>query len=281
MSRDARPFPAKSMAAMVEASKEEIHQGKEKWGLFVLLGLFTGFRKRVLLHFTDDWLQETANGYEIHLPRSVECTIEPDGGCDYCNKDRSRGDDGFLRPKTSQGEQRTVPVPTTWGDTYNEETRETGLAEFLDHYFAFNDTFQVNRQNACAAVWRVAQRRHKDIRDNHQGEVKRWVGNSKETVPDVQVHDLRASWCGQMLRMKVDETTIMDWGGWKNPRMINHYRSFIGDPTGSERKKVEGGGMNTTSTSAEKIEKLKQIGVIDDSQKHSAEKLAKLEEILS
>jgi hypothetical protein len=280
MSRDARPFPAKSMAAMVEASKEEIRQGKEKWGLFVLLGLFTGFRKRILVHFTDDWLQETADGYEIHLPMSEECTIEPGGGCDYCNKDKSRGDDGFLKPKTPQGEQRTVPVPNTWGDTYNEETKETELAEFLDHYFEFNDTFRISRTNASIPVWRVAQRRHEEIKKNHQGEVKRWVGSGKETVPDVQVHDLRASWCGQNLRMGVNETTLMDWGGWKNPQMINHYRSFIGDPTGSEREKVEGGGMDTTPTSAEKIEKLKQIGVIDDSQKYSAEELAKMEEIL-
>ena len=127
MSRDARPLPAKSMAAMVSAAKEEIYQGNEHWGLIVLLGLFTGFRKRVLVHFTDDWLQETGDGYEVHFAGAEQCTIAVDGGCDYCNKSKTRGQDGFLKAKTGQGDKRTVPVPNTWYDTYNEEKKETEL----------------------------------------------------------------------------------------------------------------------------------------------------------
>jgi hypothetical protein len=34
--------------------------------------------------------------------------------------------------------------------------------------------------------------------------------------------------------------TVQDWGGWKNPAMIDHYRGFVGDPTGDELDKLEG-----------------------------------------
>ena len=33
----------------------------------------------------------------------------------------------------------------------------------------------------------------------------------------------------------------MDWGGWADAQMIEHYRDFIGDPEGTERKKYESG----------------------------------------
>lgn len=280
MSRDARPLPAKSMAAMVDAAKEEVYQGHEHWGLIVLLGLFTGFRKRVLVHFTDSWLQETGDGYEVHFAGSEQCTIDDDSGCNYCNNPKSRGQDGFLRAKTGQGDQRTVPIPDTWYDTYNEEKRETELAELLDMFFKTNDTWGVNRHSVNEIVWKVARRRHDIIKRNHQGEAERVVDKKHQIMPDVQVHDLRASWCAQCLRMGVGDTTMMDWGGWENPDMINQYRSFIGDPTGSEREKIEGGEQGTMTT-LEKVEQLQEMGLIEEGESLSAEELAQFEQILS
>jgi len=32
----------------------------------------------------------------------------------------------------------------------------------------------------------------------------------------------------------------MDWGGWKEASMINHYRGFVGDPTGEQTARLEG-----------------------------------------
>lgn len=280
MSRDARPMPAKSLAAMVSAAKEEIYQGNEHWGLIVLVGLFTGFRKRVLVHFTDDWLQETTDGYEVHFAGSEQCTIDDDGGCRKCNDPQTRGQDGFLQAKTGQGDKRTVPIPNTWYDTYNEGKKETELVDLLDMYFRTNDCWGVRRNSVNEIVWQVASRRHEDIKGNHQGEVERVLGNGKMVVPDVQVHDLRASWCAQCLRMGVNDTTLQDWGGWESPEMINHYRSFIGDPTGSEREKVEGEEQDTMTT-LDKVEQLQKMGLIEEGEKLSAEELAQFEEILS
>lgn len=280
MSRDARPLPDKSMAALVDAAHEEIYQGHEHWGLIVLLGLFTGFRKRVLVHFTDSWLQETADGYEVHFAGAERCTIDDDGGCVRCNDPETRGQDGFLKAKTGQGDKRTVPIPNTWYDTYNEEKRETELVELLDVYFKTHDTWEIQGSMVNKIVWKVASRRHDVIKNNHQGEAERAVSRGYKILPDVQVHDLRASWCAQCLRMGVDETTIMDWFGWSDASMINRYRSFIGDPTGSERKKIEGGEQDTMTT-LEKVEQLQEMGLIEEGEKLSAEELAQFEQILS
>lgn len=251
MSRDARPFSPKAHAAMFEAALEEINQGEVKYGLPVLLGLFTGLRKRLLVHYVDSWRSETENGDQIQIPKQIQCTISDDG-CYQCHDEKTRGPDGFLRPKTGQGEQRTIPIPTTWYDTFNGEKRETELSNWLDWYFKGNETWGYTRSDFGAIVWKVASRRHDTIATEHEGEVERNpFGGSTRIVPDVQPHDLRASWCAQCLRMGVNDTTLMDWGGWKHAEMIDHYRSFIGDPTGSERDKLE--GNSATDAPAEVI----------------------------
>jgi hypothetical protein len=247
---------------MVAACHEEIINGHERYGLVTLLGIFTGFRKRILVHFTDDWLHETEDGLEIHLPKQVRCTIN-DNGCRYCNYSKSRGPDGFLRPKTAAGEQRTVPVPATWYDTFEGVKKETKLPEYLDVYFTTNSSWGFERASMDDAVKTVALRRHKTLRDDHQGEEMVNINGVEKVAPDVIVHDLRATWCGQCLRMGVNETTIKDWFGWSDNSMIETYRSFIGDPTGSERAKVEHTEDDDNGSTAEVIEVLAEKGLLN------------------
>lgn len=263
MERDARPLNPRAMAAMHDAAIEEIHQGKERYGIPVLMDLHTGLRLRLLVHYDDSWRSATENGDEISTPKQVPCTINKDG-CPFCCKDRSNGPNGFIRPKTGQGEQRTIPIFETWYDTYNGGERDTELKQWLDHWFRTHDAgWGYNRDSVSDAVYSVAQRRHDVLVEEHEGAVERKVLNEKKVVPWVMVHDLRATFATQCLRTKVDDTTIMDWLGWTNPRMLNHYRGFVGDPDGTERENYNAGGGEDDPSAADLIQFLANQGMLD------------------
>lgn len=248
MDRDAIPLNPRSYAAMHDAAIEEIHQGSERYGIPVLLDLHTGLRRRLLVHYDDSWRESTENGDQIRTPKQEPCTIKDDG-CTYCNKDKSRGPDGFIRPKTGQGEKRTIPIFETWYDTYNGGERDTELKKWLDHWFRTRDAgWGYERGSWKEAVYTVAQRRHDELVKHHQGAVERSVRGRRQIVPHVMGHDLRASFATQCLRCLVDDTTIMDWCGWKNPQMLNHYRGFVGDADGSQRESYNNGGDELSTT---------------------------------
>jgi hypothetical protein len=243
--RDARPLPPKGHAALHDAAIEEIHQGRISWGLPVLLGLHTGLRRRLIIHYTDDWRGGSENGEEIQTPKEVNCTIA-ENGCYNCNSKgtfNTGGPDGVIRPKTSAGQQRTIPVFDTWCDTHNEEKRETELSKWLDHYFETHGAgWGYESQHFTGhVIKRVAMRRHDVIKETHQGEEETWMNGEKVTVPDIIGHDTRASWATQCLRTGVEDDTLMDWGGWKSRDMIDHYRGFIGDPSGGQKSQYEEG----------------------------------------
>lgn len=245
--RDARPLSEKAMSAMHDACIEEIEQGLERFGIPCLLTLHTGFRRNVVKHYTDSW-RTTHKGREaIQTPKKVKCTLT-EGGCHYCNMDRSRGPDGYMKPKTGQSEQRTVPIFSSWGDYHRDEERDTEIIDWLNHWSKTNTDqgwgyHATNRLNRILKS--VAKRRMDTIADNHQGkEIAYACGNDKETVPDIIFHDLRATWCTQCIRAGVKENQVRDWGGWKSVEMVEHYRGFVDDPEGTERDKYEsiGGG---------------------------------------
>jgi hypothetical protein len=240
--RDARPLSEKAMSLFHDAAIEEIHQGLERYGIPVLFDLHSGLRKRLVTHFSDGW-RELQDGNEvIQTPKLIECDLTPDG-CRYCNADRSGGPDGYVRAKTGQGAQRTVPIFTTWFDYHRGEERPTEVSKWLDHWFKSNDGpgWGYERATFKDAVKTVAQRRGDLIAEEHEGKEEVYIQATKQEAPDIIPHDLRATWATQCLRVGVEDSTIMDWAGWKDRTMLDHYRGFIEDPEGTERDKYETG----------------------------------------
>lgn len=240
--RDARPLSEKGMSALHDAALEEIQQGYERWGLPVLLGLHTGARRRLITHWTDKW--ETIEDGErvVQTPRRTECKIT-EGGCRNCHSEDRKGPDGVLSPKTATSEQRTIPIFDSWYDFHEGKERDTKLPSWLDHWFKTHDAgWGFGAHRLSQVIKRVATRRHDVISTTHQGEETVTINCVERNVPDITFHDLRATWCTQCIRLpEIDETTIMDWGGWKSRQMIDHYRGFVGDPNGSARDAYEGG----------------------------------------
>lgn len=254
MQRDAKPLPPVAYSAFHDACIEEIHEGYERYGIPALLGLHTGLRKRLITHYEDSWRRSVGEDEEISLPKKIVCNIK-DEGCNYCNKDKSGGPEGMLKVKTGAGEERAIPVFETFYDPHKEETRPTELGKWLDHWFATHDAgWGFERHAVNDAIARVAQRRHDDISQAHEGETEKYVVNEKKVVPDMQVHDLRATWCTQCVRQGIADSTIKDWGGWENDDMIQTYRGFIGDKGGEGRARY--GGTDDDEMTPQDIVKL-------------------------
>lgn len=283
MGRQSDPLDPRALSAWHDASIEEIHQGNESWGVVCLLATHTGMRKRIVTHYTDRWRIEDTDGREkISLPTGqVACTLDEDG-CHHCHKDQYSGDDGFFRvKKNTVGKGREIPVWGSWMDYHRNESRSTELPKWLNHYFATNDSFGFAPENFNSVVHRVASRRYDIIANQHHGEVERSVHGVRKIVPDLKPHDLRATWATQCLRAGVEDEQLMDWAGWKSREMIDRYRSELNDPSGENTKRYEEGREGEGMTPAEKIQKLKKMGLINDGENLSAEELAELEGILS
>jgi integrase len=183
--------------------------------------------------------------------------------------------------KNTEGVGREIPVWEEWIDYHKGESRPTELKKWLDHYFTNNDSFGFSVSHFPIVVRRVAERRHEIIADHHEGEVERWMGTEKRVVPDIKPHDLRATWATQCLRAGIEDEQLMDWAGWGSREMIDKYRSELNDPSGENTKKYAQGRDSEGMSPADKIAKLKEMGLINDGENLSAEKLAELEGILS
>lgn len=282
MGRQAEPLDPRALSVWHDACIEEIHQGKEEKGLACLLNTHTGFRKRILVHYTDRWRIEDSNGQKFSLPSGcTACTIE-DGGCSHCHDDHYSCDDGFFMvKKNTEGVGREVPVWEEWIDYHKGESRPTELKKWLDHYFTTSDSFGFSVNHFNSVVMEVAERRGDIISDQHEGKVERRIGSERRVVPDIKPHDLRATWATQCLRAGIEGEQLMDWAGWGSRVMIDRYRSKLNDPSGENTKRYAHGRDNEGMSPADKIAKLKEMGLINDGENLSAEELAELEGILS
>jgi integrase len=281
MRRDAEPLDIRPLSAFHDACIEEIHEGNENWGLCCLLGLHTGLRRRVLGHYTDDWRADATGGQKIELPSGkTPCTIE-ESGCNSCHKPRLSYEEGYFGvKKNTAGEGRTVPIWEKWMDYHRDESRPTQLPEMLDAYFSTNNVWGLSPGTISKIVKQVAARRHDVIAQHHEGEGEFWMSNEKRTVPDIMPHDLRATWATQCLRAGVEDNQLMDWAGWKTPEMIQKYRSKLDDPSGENRSRYAGGRESEGLSATEKLDKLRQLGVIDDDENLSADELAEVVNLL-
>lgn len=282
MGRQAKPLDPRALSAWHDACVEEIHQGKEGNGAACLLATHTGFRKRIVVHYTDRWRIESGDGEKFSLPAGcTACTIDDDG-CYHCQKSRYSCEDGFFQvKKDTEGVGREVPVWEEWIDYHKDESRPTELPKWLDHVFTTNDSFGFSVNHFQTLVKRVATRRHDIIADHHEGEVERWIGVNKKTVPDIKPHDLRATWATQCLRAGVEDTQLMDWAGWVSREMVDRYRSELNDPSGENTKRYAKGRNSEGMDAGEKLEKLRAMGVVDEDEDLSADELAEVVDILN
>jgi hypothetical protein len=267
--RSAQPLPVQALSSWHDACIEEIHQGNENWGVACLLATHTGMRSRIVTHYVDEWRKDGTSGEKLSLPSGQHpCTLQEDGCC-TCTSERYSGDDGyFMVKKTTAGQGRSIPVWDEWYDYNRDESRPTELSKWLNHYFTNNDSFGFTPPRFTKIVPKVARRREDVIISEHQGKKKITVSaggeGRREVVPDLQPHDLRATWAQQCLRVGIDDDQLMDWAGWKSREMIDKYRQGLDDPSG-ENRAAYGKGRADEISPSEKIAKLQDMGLINES----------------
>jgi integrase len=183
--------------------------------------------------------------------------------------------------KNTEGVGREVPVWKRWIDYHKGKSRPTELPKWLDHYFTNNDSFGFSVNHFGKVVKRVAERRGEIIADHHEGMIERQMGNKRRVVPDIKVHDLRATWATQCLRAGIEDEQLMDWAGWKSRDMIDRYRSELNDPSGENTKKYAQGRGSEGMNPGEKLNALRKLGIVDENENLNADELAEATDILS
>ena len=135
-------------------------------------------------------------------------------------------------PKTENG-VRAVPIPPKMECYHTGETIQLPANSLIQAHFVGNQT--IGRSSGSIRRWFYKLAKHSNLMemmDTH--DVTPDGFESPITIPDVQLHDLRASWAAQCLRSGVSRYTVRDWGGWSGLDMVDRYAKYVGDPGGNQ-----------------------------------------------
>lgn len=231
MRRKVEPLKQKSMHLFVEAAHKIDDPTR---GLLPLLALFTGVRVNTLTHIHADWFHyvtpDDGGGDKLYLkvPNSAPCRkYGTDGLCGTCN---AQPGDGYS-PKTDAGGGRRLKIPETWTDHYTGETRSTGLREWVERYFCVPGTeyghamFDGDGISAAAANTYckiVAAEADIGFYRNVDDITHPRLGR----IPDVFPHDLRATYCVQLMRNDANPFKAIQKTGHADVESLKPYISF-------------------------------------------------------
>lgn len=232
--RSGIPLPAGAYRDLIDAV--QTREMPENARLAILLMLVCGLRVGEAVHARADWFTEGDNGLELRIPDIAKCYKE--GGCSPCKSDNSRHDNPERWGPKTQGRQvdelmepHMIPVMDEFTDHLTGESRQTELPELVRWYFKKNDAVGLSSRTVGSYLARCADDAGIEFVQG-RGKVEKYRGN----FPDIINHDCRASWAVQCKRSEIDDTTIMDWAGWQDSRMLNRYAKFVDDPEGKNRE---------------------------------------------
>lgn len=227
MHRAVEPLKQKSMHLFVEAA-EEIDE--EMTRVIALLYLFTGIRTNTLTHLRWDWFSREDGDLYLKIPSEEPCmkygTSEPCGDC-------KAGDNDFYTPKTEAGEGRQIKIVGSWHNHYTDTPTQQpiNLPDLIEHYF---QTSQDDVGNAMIGGDGIssgtANTRVKEVAKKAEIGFYRKTGriehHSLGLVPDVFPHDLRATFCVQLMRNDANPFKAINKTGHKNIESLEPYIKF-------------------------------------------------------
>jgi hypothetical protein len=165
-------------------------------------------------------------------------------------------------PKTPAGEGRRILIPNEWTNPVTGEKEYFGLRDAVESYFALNGPRSPNglqhgndmlggdgisigtlntwirdiaAQSAISADLRERWIRdaitiedpEDDSNDREKEQIKDWGTDSEgNEIPDLFAHDLRATYCTQLMRNDVPRTKAINKTGHKVPESMNPYVKF-------------------------------------------------------
>lgn len=222
------------------------------------LGLGTGGRNDTIGHVHKDWFYYD-NDDNLYLVIKAREGCQKDSKHDVCGECRGGGHDHF-EPKTAAG-VREILISNTWtnhatGGRTGEE-QYFGLRDHVEDYFALNSSFGHDmitnrtgpgisentandwlRDIAAESDIKSFRRRNQltthlspDVDDEDVTEAEKindkitdhGLDDDGNQIPDLVMHDLRASYCTQLMRNEVPPNKAITNTGHADPENLQPY----------------------------------------------------------
>lgn len=227
MRRDTEPLKQKSMHLFVEAAESMSDDLKK---LTALLLVFTGLRVNTFCHIHWSWFQHDEGDLYLRVPNEFTCrkygTEEPCGDCnDHVGNSYS--------PKSDAGGGRRLMIPEKWHNHYTDtdEQQPLELRELVEHYFKMDESDYGNEMlNGKGISIKTAENYVKEVAAEAEIGFYRSPGYSDHPrfgkVPDVTPHDLRGTYCVQLMRNDANPFKSVEKTGHSDIESLKPYIQF-------------------------------------------------------
>lgn len=235
MHRSVEPLKQKSMHLFVKTAEE---MEEEMTRVIALLLIFTGIRVNTLTHLRWDWFYRDDGDLYLKIPSEEPCmkygTSEPCGDCLSNENER-------YSPKTPAGAGRQIKIVSSWENHYtNTSTQQPiNLPKLIEHYFKTspedvgNEMINGNGISSGTANHRV-KKVAKEAEIGFYRKPGRVENDRLGIVPDVSPHDLRASFCVQLMRNDANPFKAITKTGHKDIESLEPYVKFAEQEVDSE-----------------------------------------------
>lgn len=247
--RSVVPLYKSRHVAYVEAILEATDYDK---AMAAHLSVGTGARGGTICHTHSSWFRYDDGDLYYRVPREDKpCrkydTDEECGGCSNSKHER-----GF-EPKTPAGEGRRILLPNRWTNPVTKEKEYFGLRDAVEQYFALDGTRapdgvqhghemlqgqgsgislgtlntwlrEIGRQSTIDPRLRE-ERLENELTIDDDREVDQ-IKQFGDGVPDLISHDMRATYCTQLMRNDVPRPKAINKTGHKTPASMEPYTVF-------------------------------------------------------
>jgi hypothetical protein len=258
--RTAVPLHKNRMAKFIDAAHEIPRDNRKVTGL---LAIGSGGRYATVAHTHSNWFEYDDKGNLYYrIPASDDCRIgNGDGPCGACNK----ADKEKYTPKTPAGTGRRILIKNTYTDHSqggrNGKEAYLGLRDVVENYFALTGPnapddvrhgFEMIESTDCPGFsnvtgneWlreiaaqsaiRKGARHDRLVNENSVSNddiADFGYDNDGNGIPDIIFHDMRASFCTQLMRNEIPPAKAINKTGHKDPDSMKPYIMFAQNEIG-------------------------------------------------
>lgn len=204
--RENEPLRMKPMHLFVQAAESMEEPLKKITALFLT---FTGVRNGTFGHLHRSWFTRDEGKLYVEIPE--QDPVEGEGTCRKAESGERCGwcrkqDKWRFSPKSLAAEDRTLLITEDWYNHYKEERQEHSLRDSVEDYFQIDDDgvgHDMIGKNGLS-IGTVNTYVKEVAAESESLGLHRKTGytNYKRLgkVPDVDAHDLRGTFCTQLLR---------------------------------------------------------------------------------
>ncbi|MFB6198990.1 MAG: hypothetical protein ABEI52_12110 [Halobacteriaceae archaeon] len=251
--RDAIPLYKTRHVAFVETILES---DKRDRAIASHLSIGTGARGGTIIHTHSSWFTYNASGDLYYkIPKSEPCRQNGQKGEPCCECD------GTFEPKTPAAEGRRILISNNWINPVTGEQEYFGLRDAVEDYFAISndrspeDVSHGNKMidgdgislsslntwirdiaadSAMSGELREERLREEidieyvddDDNDRKLKQIKERYDSDGNKIPDLTSHDLRATFCTQLMRNDILRSKAIKKTGHKHEETLSTYVSF-------------------------------------------------------